>query len=775
MSIEYLDKLYRRLRENGELDNNIPMKEFFEEYRKKRHSHSFQGFAESNTEIIIELNNDGAFDPKSIFNINEDTLYATIREASSSRLNLITKCKNLQFLRLVETNFQDFSIIKKFNHLKFLVIDIILERVNSIDLSEFENLLWVDLSAINVENDLKINQLPNLQTIKIDNSRIRNIEISELPDLLNLDISQRNDIETLVIKSLPKKEKIDISKNKRVKFVQIVNCENLKSLLITKSKLQSIDLEDVNQLENLELNDNILQEVNLKPLNSLVKLNLRRNQIRTIDFANLINLRLLYLDYNQLEDINLKGLANLEELELNDNSLIIVNLENLQNLKIVNLMTNMIKFVKLYQLPNLYELYLSDNELINLDFSELPNLHELYLSDNELRSIDLSINHLPKLKNLSLSSNNLQEIPENLSDFETTLKEFSINNNPLHEKYGDFANWNLVKQMRFLNQQRGYGYFYAHWDMPEEVAILFSTYLGRFKNIVREKTGKEIHFEIQTEANGLRLVTKAGKDFSLEEINGMLFYYMAKLANQSSLESQKLEDEIRNLKFRLERTEFENKELNIEISLFKKENIDLRGEKDDLQGKLISLHEQTLSFVMKIQQPQNKHDSVTFSIPQFTEILATLKPSTTMIDISPEFKNIGNPQVTNTNTNTNTNSLSSSQAFSVEAFRKEITPFISRLNVIKEDLEEQDKTNEIKPLLEDIIKLLKAAENVAKEEDKEKIKSSSFWTRLGSFYQKTKTEVIGLSKYLTPDNIKKFQENAKLLGKMTGYEFEGAE
>ncbi|MCU0392091.1 MAG: leucine-rich repeat domain-containing protein [Thermoflexibacter sp.] len=673
MAFEYLDNLYKELKEEGKLETNLPMKLFFEEYHQKKDTHSLSTLADLDSKYV------------------EEVLYIELNEQEVKDLTKIIKFKNVKYLSLYNCPIKNLEGIEQLNKLQFL------------------------------------------------------------------DISNSYD----------KKMKLQISSFSISKLI------NLIELHLRNNQLSGLDLSRLVNLQQLNLWGNQLIEINLNELINLQQLNLFGNQLTEINLSGLMNLQQLDLRHNQLTEINLSRLVNLQQLHLGSNQLTTIDLNGLMNLQSLHLSSNQLSSLDLSGLVNLQKLDLSNNRLISLDLSGLDNLQELDLSSNQLISLDLG--GLGNLQSLDLSSNKIDEVSNHITDSENSLQFFMIHANPLSKMPEGFVSWGLSKQMRYLNQQRGYGYFYAHWDMPEEVAILFSTYLGRFKNIVREKTGKEIHFEIQTEANGLRLVTKAGKDFSLEEINGMLFYYMAKLANQSSLESQKLEDEIRNLKFRLERTEFENKELNIEISLFKKENIDLRGEKDDLQGKLISLHEQTLSFVMKIQQPQNKHESVTFSIPQFTEILATLKPSTTMIDISPEFKNIGNPQVTNTNTNTNTNSLSSSQEFSVEAFRKEMTPFISRLNVMKEDLEEAEKSDEIKSLLEEITKLLKSAENVAKEEDKEKIKSSSFWTRLGSFYQKTKTEVGSLIKYLTPDNIKKVQESAKLLGKLTVYEFEGSE
>ncbi len=707
MAFQYLDNLYKKLNESGELETNLPMKLFFEEYQEKKDMYIIRHLEELNGKQSHEV------------------LYIDLDNQAIKDLTKIMRFKNVQYISLYNCHIENLEGIEQFANLQFF-------RVK-------------DSKKLR-----KLDVLPNgiYQCIK----------------LLGLDLS-RNGFHSLDLSGLVNLQRLDLHIN----------------------QLHSLDLSGLVNLQYLDLNSNELSNLDLSSLVNLQHLDLGNNQLSSLDLSSLVNLQYLDLVNNQLSSLDLSDSGNLQSLNLMNNQLSCLDLSGLVNLQYLDLVNNQLNRLDLSDSGNLQSLDLDSNRLSNLDLNNSGNLQRLNLRNNQLSSLDLG--GLGNLRSLDLSENSIDEVCNHITDSENSLQFFMIHTNPLSKMPEGFVSWGLSKQMRYLNQQRGYGYFYAHWDMPEEVAILFSTYLGRFKNIVREKIGKEIHFEIQTEANGLRLVTKAGKDFSLEEINVLLLLYMAKLAYQSTLESQKFEDEIRNLKFRLERTEFrlertefENKELSIEISLFKKENIDLRGEKDDLRGekddlrgKLISLHEQTLSFVMKIQQPQNKHESVTFSIPHFIEILATLKPPTTMIDISPEFKNIGNPQVTNTNTNTNNNSLSSSQVFSVEAFRKEITPFISRLNVIKEDLEEQDKPDEIKPLLEEIVKLLKAAENVAKEEDKEKIKSSSFWTRLGSFYQKTKTEVIGLSKYLTPDNIKKFQENAKLLGKMTGYEFEGAE
>lgn len=158
-----------------------------------------------------------------------------------------------------------------------------------------------------------------------------------------------------------------------------------------------------------------------------------------------------------------------------------------------------------------------------------------------------------------------------------------------------------------------------------------------------------------------------------------------------------------------------------------------------------------------------KEETTHLSISQLKELAEAMKPH---VEISHKFENIGNPVVNNTNTNTNQNTLSNQQTFHIEAFRKELFPLLSRLETVKEDLEEQPENQEIKPLLMTVSQLLKSAEKVRKEEDKDKIRQSAFTTRLGDFYQFLKKESKSLLTYLAPENLKKIEESAGMIKEM---------
>jgi len=173
-------------------------------------------------------------------------------------------------------------------------------------------------------------------------------------------------------------------------------------------------------------------------------------------------------------------------------------------------------------------------------------------------------------------------------------------------------------------------------------------------------------------------------------------------------------------------------------------------------------------FILQLDKPKGqdtnedlgKEDKANLSMSQLKELAEAMKPK---IEISHRFENIGNPVVNNNNTNTNQNTLSNQQTFQIEVFRNALLPMMSRLEMLKEDLEETEQTKEVKYLANQTSKLLQSAEKVSKEEDKDKIKQSSFLTRIGDFYQFLNKEGQSLLPYLAPENLKKIEESTEMI------------
>ncbi|MCU0392093.1 MAG: hypothetical protein MUE81_13320 [Thermoflexibacter sp.] len=174
-------------------------------------------------------------------------------------------------------------------------------------------------------------------------------------------------------------------------------------------------------------------------------------------------------------------------------------------------------------------------------------------------------------------------------------------------------------------------------------------------------------------------------------------------------------------------------------------------------------------FIQQLDKPKNDEkeipnkESKRLSINQLKEIVKAFQPK---IEISPKFENIGNPVVNSTNINTNQNTLSNQQTFQIEAFRNVLLPMMSRLEMLKEDLEETEQTKEVKMLAEQINKLLKSAEKVSKEEDKDKIRQSAFVERIKDFFSFLKKENKSLLSYVAPENLKKIEESAGMIKEM---------
>lgn len=154
-------------------------------------------------------------------------------------------------------------------------------------------------------------------------------------------------------------EELDLSKNTKLEYLQIYNCEtlthldintNLKELRMERVGLTNLDISKLVELEHLWVVD--------MPLKSL-------------DVSQNTKLTWLFCRGCQLSSLDVSQNAQLEELSCPD---------------------NLIKSLELGEKAKLIDMDCSKNQLTSLDVSKCPKLEALWCSDNQLASLDVSQN-----------------------------------------------------------------------------------------------------------------------------------------------------------------------------------------------------------------------------------------------------------------------------------------------------------------------------------------------------------------------------------------------
>lgn len=240
------------------------------------------------------------------------------------------------------------------------------------DLSQFENLEYLDASNLSLKDITPIKNLTSLRSLYL----------------------QRNEI-------------ADISPIKKLKDLEIVS--------LNGNLLETIDsLSGLTGLRELYLRENRIADIT--PLNKLTKLNVLEiggNKIKKADaISNLKKLQKLSMDNNEISNIKgLKGLTALRSLNLSNNKISdLQHLEKLTKLEVLHLQRNSISdLTHLSGMKKLKELSLNGNKVSDLKpLGKLTSIEKLYLKENKIKTIT-SLKGLKLLKELYLSENQITD------------------------------------------------------------------------------------------------------------------------------------------------------------------------------------------------------------------------------------------------------------------------------------------------------------------------------------------------------------------------------
>jgi Leucine-rich repeat (LRR) protein len=268
-----------------------------------------------------------------------------------------------------------------------------------------------NITSVNLRNvtELKELDLYGFGVKKLDlskNIKLREFNTSYCRQLRRLNLSKNKKLKYIQIVDADIR-KIDLSKNKALKYVSL-NWESLKNIRFSKkSKIRHLDI--AGEYSSLNLSA-------LKKLKYLEISSYRLKSLKSIKFGNRKELTILGIYSCDMDSADLSGFTALKKLYV---------LSNVSSLKLPN---------------SLIYLDASGNKLLSLDTTLCTKLKGLNISSNRLTDIDVSNNR--NLRDLSCFNNLLKEINisknrklETLYCFGNDISTIDISSNPYLDKH----------------------------------------------------------------------------------------------------------------------------------------------------------------------------------------------------------------------------------------------------------------------------------------------------------------------------------------------------
>lgn len=260
--------------------------------------------------------------------------------------------------------------------------------------------------------DLYINGLTSLEHIACYGNQFTTLDVSGLRNLKSLYCGNSSFTSFLNLSECINLETLSCDINSST--LDISHLTNLKNLSISSSKINQLDVSQLNKLETLYcVNNNYLTKLNLSGLENLTSIECKDNDnLIELTLSKLRNVTELICSNCKLTNLDVSDMIKLEVLKCENNKLTNLNLSNLENIKQLSCSENQLQVLDVSKLINLEDLWCSDNYLTRLDVSRLKKLQRLLCTSNEIKTLDVS--QLESLEIFQCHGNQLTEL--NLSN-----------------------------------------------------------------------------------------------------------------------------------------------------------------------------------------------------------------------------------------------------------------------------------------------------------------------------------------------------------------------
>jgi len=282
---------------------------------------------------------------------------------------LITTFTQAQNVNIPDANFKNAlvnDIVVDTNGDGILDSDADTNNDGEIQVSEAEDVLWLNVSSKNIFSLEGIQSFVNLERLELFGN-----------ELTSLDLSQNTNIEYLEC-GFNEITNLDFSQN-----------INLSSLFCVHNQLSNINITQNTALISLYCSINQLTGLDVSQNPNLEFLRCVSNQLTIIDTSQNPNLQDFYCGNNLLESLDVTQNINLKALGFPLNQLNSIDLTQNTSLTYLGCPENQMESLYLNQNTNLEILWCYDNLLTSLDLSQNTNLESLGSYNNQLTSLNI--------------------------------------------------------------------------------------------------------------------------------------------------------------------------------------------------------------------------------------------------------------------------------------------------------------------------------------------------------------------------------------------------
>lgn len=220
------------------------------------------------------------------------------------------------------------------------------------------------LESVNLKN------LPNLETVVIDEHRLSSLDLRGCPNLKCVEVTNGGNLTSIQLDTCKKLETFNCCENFSIGSLDLLLMPNLKSLKCDYNKIESLDLSASQNLETLSCAANSLTSLNISNCRKLKSLICTDTDIKALDCS--MNGSLISVDFSECK--------KLEEFPKLPKGIKSITCQYVPLLATADL--------SLY--PNLTELNAAYCDLKTFDASKCRNLVALNLNYNFISALDLS-------------------------------------------------------------------------------------------------------------------------------------------------------------------------------------------------------------------------------------------------------------------------------------------------------------------------------------------------------------------------------------------------
>lgn len=220
------------------------------------------------------------------------------------------------------------------------------------------------LESVNLKN------LPNLETVVIDEHRLSSLDLRGCPNLKCVEVTNGGNLTSIQLDTCKKLETFNCCVNFSIGSLDLLLMPNLKSLKCDYNKIESLDLSASQNLETLSCASNSLTSLNISNCRKLKSLICTDTDIKALDCS--MNDSLISVDFSECK--------KLEEFPKLPKGIKSISCQYVPLLATADL--------SLY--PNLTELNAAYCDLKTFDASKCRNLVALDLNNNFISALDLS-------------------------------------------------------------------------------------------------------------------------------------------------------------------------------------------------------------------------------------------------------------------------------------------------------------------------------------------------------------------------------------------------